>query len=178
VPAEWDRVRSGQDPKNPSKLIEFGPGSYICGDFVCGPNGRPGIAPCGGCNHDSSGLIFLGAGAIKDAAALGIEAADEAGVSAFEHALRLGSWLNQGQSAQLLGFVHFQSAILGLPRIDRVLLMPCSRATSAAVRPASICFSVPMICASLCLLLLILAPVRNPKIISALCGFKGACQEP
>src|SRR5579875_3327598 len=47
------------------------------------------------------------------------------------------------------------------------LLTPCSRATSSVVRPASTCFSAAMICASVCLLLLIrpspfLRPDRIP----------------
>src|SRR3990172_5113189 len=38
---------------------------------------------------------------------------------------------------------------------------PTSRATSSAFRPASICFSAPMICASLCRLLHMLLPLSQ-----------------
>jgi hypothetical protein len=51
---------------------------------------------------------------------------------------------------------------LRLPGIERDT--PTSRATSSALRPASICFNAPIICASVCLLFDILPPlsfVRN-----------------
>ncbi len=59
---------------------------------------------------------------------------------------------------QTLGLVHFEAVVLGLPGVDRVLGTPYSRATSSAVRPASTRFSAAMICASVCLLLLMPSP--------------------
>jgi len=53
------------------------------------------------------------------------------------------------QCAQLLGLVHLRSAVLRFPDVDRVLEnsdLPCQ---IAAVRPASSCFSTPMICSVL-----------------------------
>src|SRR5512146_2726540 len=56
---------------------------------------------------------------------------------------------------------------------------PTSRATSSALRPASICFKAPIICASVCLPLDINPPFpgpnQNPKSYSVVCGVTGAC---
>src|SRR5271165_7181745 len=53
---------------------------------------------------------------------------------------------------------------------------PTSRATSSTLRPASNCFSAPIICASVCLLFDILFPFPSTKSYSISCGFRGAGQ--
>src|SRR6266478_1582387 len=58
------------------------------------------------------------------------------------------------------------------------LLTPSSRPTSAALRPASICFSAPIISTSLYFLFAIPPPLRKPrKSYTLLRGFWGAGQE-
>jgi hypothetical protein len=62
------------------------------------------------------------------------------------------------QMLDLFRFAHIHVAVLRLPGIDRVFETPYSRATSSTVRPASTCFGAAIICASVCLLLLITHP--------------------
>ena len=61
-------------------------------------------------------------------------------------------------------FVHFQPAILGFPRVDRMLGHAILPRHLVRRPPCSTCFSAEMICASVCLLLLMdrsLFQIRN-----------------
>ena len=60
-----------------------------------------------------------------------------------------------------------------LPHCWRKVDTPTSRATSSAFRPASSCFSAPIICASVCLLLDMLLPLSFAENHTQLCSERG-----
>ena|ERR1017187_9287461 len=97
----------GQDPKNPSKLIEFGPGSRICGDFICGPKGKLGTAAGGGATNLEPGPIFTLAGGLVGAADI---TAGESGVlfGTVKNGYEGGGLFNRGDYFRL-GWSHLRS---------------------------------------------------------------------
>ncbi len=80
-------------------FISYPDGYMICGDFICAPNGQQvGIASWRILGlHDSSNIIFMGVGLVRQVGTLGLEGAGETAPSTLQQLFGKGTWLNSGQ---------------------------------------------------------------------------------
>jgi hypothetical protein len=72
------------------------------------------------------------------------------------------------------GLAHFHAPVLRLPGIDRVLAHALFPRNIFGRAPVSTCFSAPIICASVCRLLLIVLPLAFGQIVFQIGLIQGA----